>query len=138
MWQRLQTLYIIISTGLTAALFFCNKAGDYSYISYIPYLILLIIITLLNLIELSAFKFRVFQMRTCILNAIITLALQIWLAVDYFTADKSLVFSFTAIFPLLCVILDVLAARNILADEMMVRSASRLRASRRDRKKNRS
>lgn len=137
MWQRIQTLYILVSTGLAASLFFCHKAGEYSYISYIPYLILLIIITLLNLIELSAYKFRVFQMRTCVLNALITLGLQIWLAVDYFTADDSLVFSFTAIFPLLCVILDSLAARGILADELMVRSASRLRASRRDRKKNR-
>ena len=62
-------------------------------------------------------------------TAIITFALQAWLAVDYFTADECLVFRFTAVFPIIAVIFDLLAAKNILADEMMVRSASRLRSA---------
>lgn len=129
MWQRVQTLYLFLSTALAGAMFFCDKTADLSYVRYTPYLILLVIITFLNFLALTCWKHRVFQMRTAVLAAIITLALQAWIAVDFFTADKTAVFKLSAIFPLVCVILDVLAARGILADELMVRSASRLRSS---------
>ena len=140
MWQRIQTLYLFLSTALIGVMFFCIKAVDaaadveLTFVRYTPYLILMIIISLLNLLALTCYKHRIFQMRTAVLAAIITLAFQAWLAVDYFTADKTLVFRVPAIFPLVCVVLDFLAARSILADEMLVRSASRLRASRKDRK----
>lgn len=134
MWQRIQTLYLFLSTVLVAALFFCNKAEDLRYTAYLPYLILAVIITLLNVLALTTWKFRIFQMRTAILSALITIAFQAWIAVDYFSADKSLVFNVTAVFPLAAVILDFLAARNIYADELMVRSASRLRSAKRKNK----
>lgn len=139
MWQRVQTLYIAVATALVAAMFFSLKAvipgpdgefaREFTYTSYVPYLILLIVISLLNLLALTTWRFRIFQMRTAVLSAIITFALQAWLAVDYFTADECLVFRFTAVFPIIAVIFDLLAAKNILADEMMVRSASRLRSA---------
>ena len=68
-------------------------------------------------------------MRTAVLAAIITLALQVWLAVDYFTAAEGLRFHLTVLFPLAAVVCDLLAAKNIFSDELMVRSASRLRSS---------
>lgn len=132
MWQRVQTLYLFLSTVLAASLFFCDKTADLSYVKYTPYLILIIIVTLLNFLALTCYKFRIFQMRTAVLAAIITLALQVWIGVDFFTADKTAVFRISAIFPIVCVILDVLAAKGILADELMVRSASRLRSSKRN------
>ena len=131
MWQRVQTLYIAIATALVASLFFCDKVEGVRYIKYVPYLVLIIIVTLLNLLALGSYKFRVFQFRTVVLSALITVALQGWLAVDYFVADASTVFKWTAVFPVVAVIFDVLAARNIWADELMVRSASRLRAAKR-------
>lgn len=131
MWQRVQTLYLAIATVLVAVLFFADKAEGVRYISYLPYLILLIVITLLNLLALTTWRIRIFQMRTATLAALITLALQVWLAVDYFTADKSLVFHVTAVFPLVAVIFDVLGIRGIMADELVVRSASRLRSAKR-------
>lgn len=144
MWQRIQTLYLAISTALIAVMFFANKAvipgaaGDpvqeFSFTSYIPYLILLIVISLLNIIALTTYKVRVLQMRTAILAALITLALQGWLAVDYFTADKVLVFRVSAIFPLIAVICDCLAAKNIFSDQLMVESFSRLRSGKKNRR----
>lgn len=141
MWQRSQTLYLAIATALIASLFFSIKAvvlgadgaamEEYRYTAYLPYLILLIVISLLNLLALTTWNFRIFQVRTTVLAALITLALQAWLAVDYFVAADNLVFRFTAIFPLVAVIFDILAARGIWADEMMVRSASRLRSAKR-------
>ncbi len=140
MWQRIQTLYLAIATGFVIAMFFCTKAVsfgpageelEYGFTSYVPYLILLIIIALLEFLALTTYKHRIFQMRTAILAAIITLALQAWIAVDYFTADENLVFRVPAIFPLAVVILDCLAARGIYADELMVESFSSLRKRKR-------
>lgn len=113
------------------SLFFCDKAGDIPFTRYTPYLILMIIIMLLSLLALTTYKHRIFQMRTAILVALITLAFQAWLVVDYFATAGDPVFHVPAIFPLVCIILDCLAAKGIFADELMVRSASRLRAAKR-------
>lgn len=129
MWQRVQTLYLFISTVLIAVMFFCDKAGEVTYVSYAPYLVLLVIITLLNILALTTWKFRIFQVRTAVLTALITIGLQAWLAVDFIVTGNDPIFHVTAVFPAVAVILDVLAARNIWADELMVRSASRLRSA---------
>ena len=141
MWQRIQTLYLAIATGLIVSMFFTLKAAipaadggiaeSFRYVSYWPYLILLIVITILDILALTGWKFRIFQMRTAILAALVTLALQAWLAVDYFTAAEGVVFRVTAIFPIVAVILNLLAARKIYADQLLVESMSRLRSSRR-------
>ena len=131
MWQRIQTLYLAIATALIAALFFCDKAQGIAFTDYWPYTVLLVIITLLNILALTTWKFRVFQVRTAVLSAIITLAFQIWLVVDFIVTGNDPLFRIPSIFPLVAVILDVMAARSIWADELMVRSASRLRSSKR-------
>ena len=142
MWQRLQTLYLCIATGLIVALFFSVKAFtlgpggvhsvELTYIKYTPYLILLILITILQLLAVFTFNARVFQMRTAVLSAILMIALQAWIGVDYFTADKEWIFKFTAVFPLVAAMLNFIAARLILRDQLLVESVSHLRS----RKKN--
>lgn len=129
MWQRVQTLYLFLSVALIGSMFFCNKAGDVSYTEYFPYAVLLVIITLLNVLALTTYKQRILQVRTTVLSALITIALQIWLIVDFIVSGNNPVFHVTAVFPLVSVILEIMAARNIWADELMVRSASRLRAA---------
>lgn len=144
MWQRLQTLYLCIATGLIAALFFSVKAFtlgpggvhsvDLTYIKYTPYLILLILITILQLLAVFTFNARVFQMRTAVLSAILMIALQAWIGVDYFTADKEWIFKFTAVFPLVAAILNFIAARLILRDQLLVESVSHLRSQKKNHK----
>ena len=144
MWQRLQTLYLCIATGLIAALFFSVKAFtlgpggvhsvDLTYIKYTPYLILLILITILQLLAVFTFNARVFQMRTAVLSAILMIALQAWIGVDYFTADKAWIFKFTAVFPLVAAILNFIAARLILRDQLLVESVSHLRSRKKNHK----
>ena len=131
MWQRVQTLYLALATALIASLFFCDKAEGVSFVSYWPYLVLIILIILLDILALTTWKFRVFQVRTTVLAALLTVALQAWLVVDFIVTGNDPLFHVPAIFPLVAVILDVLAARGIWADELMVRSASRLRSSKR-------
>ena len=144
MWQRLQTLYLCIATGLIAALFFSVKAFtlgpggvhsvELTYIKYTPYLILLILITILQLVAVFTFNARVFQMRTAVLSAILMIALQAWIGVDYFTADKEWIFKFTAVFPLVAAILNFIAARLILRDQLLVESVSHLRSRKKNHK----
>ncbi len=141
MWQRVQTLYLMIASALVGALFFSVKAfvfcpdgthaQEFRYIAYTPYLILLIIVALLQVIALTTFKVRVLQMRTAVLAALILVALQGWLAVDFFTADDALVFRWTAVFPLVAALLDIWAARAIFRDQLLVESLSSLRKRRR-------
>ena len=141
MWQRVQTLYLMIASALVVALFFSVKAfvfgpdgthaQEFRYIAYTPYLILLIVVALLQVIALTTFKVRVLQMRTAVLAALILVALQGWLAVDFFTADKTVVFRWTAVFPLVAALLDVWAARAIFRDQLLVESLSSLRKRRR-------
>ncbi|MBQ2515207.1 MAG: DUF4293 family protein [Bacteroidales bacterium] len=131
----------MIASALVAALFFSVKAfvfgpdgthaQEFRYIAYTPYLILLIVVALLQVIALTTFKVRVLQMRTAVLSALILVALQGWLAVDFFTADKSVVFRWTAVFPLVAALLDVWAARAIFRDQLLVESLSSLRKRRR-------
>lgn len=144
MWQRLQTLYLCIATGLIVALFFSVKAFtlgpggvhsvELTYIKYTPYLILLILITILQLLAVFTFNARVFQMRTAVLSAILMIALQAWTGVDYFTADKEWIFRFTAVFPLVAAILNFIAARLILRDQLLVESVSHLRSRKKNHK----
>ena len=144
MWQRLQTLYLCIATGLIVALFFSVKAFtlgpggvhsvELTYIKYTPYLILLILITILQLLAVFTFNARVFEMRTVVLSAILMIALQAWIGVDYFTADKEWIFKFTAVFPLVAAILNFIAARLILRDQLLVESVSHLRSRKKNHK----
>ena len=144
MWQRIQTLYLALATGLIVAMLFSLKAvvpgpdgtflQEVKYASYLPYLILLVVIALLDFLALTTFRFRVFQMRTAVLAALITIAMQAWIAVDYFTADSSLVFRLTAVFPLVAVIFDLLAARGIASDIMVAESVNHLRTRKKNRK----
>ena len=134
MWQRIQTLYLAIATGLIVAMFFCvrcyelgPRAEELKFAQFVPYLVLLIVIGLLQLIALMVYSHRIFQMRTAVLSAILMIALQLWIAVEFFTSGDEFIFTVPNIFPLLAAILNFLAARNIFKDEMMVKNSSRLR-----------
>lgn len=138
MWQRIQTLFLSIAIVLTGALFFCNVCtilgsdGAVEHIRYtekISYLIVLIVSILLLISSLVSFKVRMLQMRITVFTAVVLLGFQALLAYDYFTNMGELVFSFTAIFPLIASILCFMASRKIYQDEIMIRAASRLRSS---------
>lgn len=123
MWQRIQTLYLLIASGLLVAMYFQPYGTGF--------IILFSIALAAQLLAIVALKSRTLQMRLSNLAALLLLGLQIWMAVSYFTADPRPALNMTAIFPIVAAILDFLAARAILRDELLVRSASRLRSSKR-------
>lgn len=140
MWQRIQTLYLLISTALVAALCFSTAysvAGPdgMERISWWqlqkPYFgILLGILAFLVVLALVVYKSRILQMRLAVLSAIIALGMQAWVAYMYFTFEGP-VFSWTAIFPLIICISNLLAARGCFQDQLVVESAYRVRERRR-------
>ena len=142
MWQRIQTLYLALATALLSSMYFGKFAtivgpeGSELNIMYwekIPYLVLLTLCAAGNLFSLFAFKIRMPQMRVATASAILLLAFQCWIVVDFASLWNEMTFSVTALFPLVAAILDILAARSILLDEAMVQSSASLRASRRKR-----
>ena len=98
------------------------------HVTYLWWLILLGTACFMQVVALLAYKFRLFQMRTTIIAALMLLGLQVWMAVVFFTGDKSS-FNMTAVFPVVAAILDAMAARGIFSDELIVRSSGRLRSS---------
>ena len=145
MWQRIQTLYFAIIVALLAALALGNVATiivpgsepeSVAYLAKPSYAVLIIVALLANLISLFSWGHRSLQIRLAGLAAVVVVALQIWLAVDYFTMGEQMVFKWTIIFPLIALIFEILAIRGIYADELLVRSASRLRAAKRAKNNN--
>jgi len=145
MWQRIQTLYLMISTVLVAILLFGTAyqvagADGFTQVSYFQlqkpfFAILLCILAFLIVLALVVYKSRILQMRLAVLSGIIALGMQAWLAWMYFSFDGA-VFRWTVILPLIIFICNILAARGCFQDQLMVESAYRVRERRkRSRKK---
>lgn len=140
MWQRIQTLYLALSTALIIAIFVTPYAETLDvheniyFTDKLPYLWLMISVILAHIFTLTLFKARGLQLRVTTLAALITLGFQIWVAVDFFNRPDGIVFKATAVFPLVSVILDVLAIRGIMSDILITESVGRLRTRRKNRK----
>ena len=142
MWQRIQTLYLAISAVLVAVLFFGTAytpvgGGDpvrYTALQSPWFAILLGIIALMIVVALIAFKVRILQMRLATLSALVALGAQGWLAFLYFSMHD-VVFKWTVIFPFVIFISNILAARGCYQDQLMVEAATRIRDSRRKRRR---
>lgn len=155
MIQRIQTIYLLVIVALTVAMLFLPlaimQAGDkflsfdatgVSTMTAQPELIyptwglfaLTAVISLLALITIFLFKKRMLQIRLCIFNAILMLGFYAMFAFFAWTLkgelggdNVSLSVKIALAFPLVSLIIDYLAIRNIGADEALVRSLDRLR-----------
>ena len=82
MWQRIQTLYLAIATGLVAALFFSNIAaiigpgGEEIGIRYYEkssFLVLMIMMLTAHVCSIFSYKSWALQARVCMLAALLAL-----------------------------------------------------------------
>jgi len=153
MIQRIQTVYLLIVAALTVAMLFMplaviQSANDFFMLDASglntmttpselitpmwALMALASIITLIAFVAIFLFKKRVLQIRLCIFNSLLLigfyglLAFYVWKI-----AGQSDIFHFSPRialgFPLVSLILNYLAIRNIGADEALVRSLERLR-----------
>lgn len=153
MLQRIQTVYLLIIVGLMAAMMFLPLAvmqvgGEYYTFKAIGVstmaagaelvystwglFVLAAVISLLALITIFLFKKRILQIRLCVFNAILMLGFYGIFAFFAWTLKSDLAYSglnlrIALSFPVIALILDYLAIRNIGADEALVRSLERLR-----------
>lgn len=137
MWQRVQTLYFFLAAALSAVVLltdFARVPGSdeaMRYTEYLPYAILAGLAALATLVATFSWKNRSLQIRLGGGSAVVLLALQVWIAVGYFKLPAEYVVRWTAVLPFVALVLDILAMRGVYADELLVRSSSRLRSSKR-------
>lgn len=136
MWKSIQTLYLGISTALMAVLFFCNFATivgpdgtelSIRYYEKTPYLVLMIMTLTAHVCAVFSYKLKFLQARVCIITALLALGMQTWFFMDFLKFRHDMVFSITMTFPIVMTILDVMAARNSLVDEMTVSAVRSVR-----------
>ena len=139
MWQRIQTLYIGIATALTAAMFFCRMATiigpegndiDIRYYEKLPYQMMLIMLLTAGVCAVFTYKSRLLQARVCILTALMLIGFQIWLGIDFIRYHNDMVFSITLLFPIVSAILNAIAARGNLVDEMTLQAVKSAKKAR--------
>ena len=142
-WQRIQTLYLGIATALIAAMFFCRFAtiigpdGAEEFIRYyekMPFLVLLIMLTSAHVAAIGCYKAFFLQARVCIIAGLLAIGFQIWLGIDFLRMKEEMVFNITGVFPVACAILDILAARAALIDEMTLSAVKSARKMKRKKK----
>ena len=134
MWKRIQTLYLAISTGLTAPLFFCRYATDMTltgnesvimYYEYIPYLLMLIMLLTADIFAICSFKSPMLQARISMISALVSLGFMVWLGFEFLMYKEQMVFSVTMLFPLLGAFLDFMAGHNAMVDEVTITAVNR-------------
>ena len=145
MWQRIQTLYLAIATGLAASMFFCNLAeiigpgGEILEIRYYEktaYLVLMIMILTAQICALFSFKARFLQARVCMISSLLLIGFQIWLGIDFIRMKNDMVFNISGVFPIAAAILDILAARAAMIDELTITAIGSARKARKARRRN--
>jgi hypothetical protein len=76
------------------------------------------------------YKKRLLQMRFNIFNSILLVAVQgfiIYYIISYIGSGTGFIFTIQSIFPVISLILSILAIRNILKDEFLIKSLNRIR-----------
>ena len=141
MIQRVQSLYLLASSGLLFSLFFRplmrNLDGDtvLKFTQYWPFLIFVIVTFVLSFFSIFIYKRRIQQMRICIYNMLVLLAFQGWIAYMYFTKMDGVVFTISAVFPIVAGIFVFMAFRKISEDEALVQGMNSLRDMTKNKKK---
>ena len=152
MIQRIQTVYLLLSLVVIVLMFFfpftifmdtdaVKYVFDFSGIyeagggevvtGTLPFQILLVVVAVLNFVTIFLYKNRRLQMRAAIFNMLLMAGLLVlagWYI--YFTRndlEAQVYYKATLLFPLAGMVFTWLAFRNILKDELLVRSADRIR-----------
>ena len=147
MIQRIQSLYILLATMLIAFLFtlpFAEIAANSKLYLFnirgiinkedlvhdgLPITVFTGIIVLLHVVALFLYKKRILQMRILVFAILLMLGLfgMFYFFTYYSFPGADVSFNLSVVFPLVAIILDYLAIRNIGKDEALVRSIDRIR-----------
>jgi hypothetical protein len=147
MIQRIQTVYILLSAILIGLLFSLPFAEivhhDQLYLfdirgivkedvvqeNGLPVALLIGLILLLHVFALFIYKKRILQIRVLVFTILLMIGLLglFYFFISYTFTDARISYRLAIIFPLIAVIFDYLAIRNIGKDEVLIRSIDRIR-----------
>jgi hypothetical protein len=150
MLQRIQTLYLLLVVILMTATLFLPLAGieagqEYRELNAFGLIdatkqlqpmwglcALSIVVIAVAFVAIFQYKKRIRQIRLCIFNGLIILGFYALLGLQIYWLKQveggaSISIKLALAFPLISLVLDYLAIRNIGADEVLVRSLDRLR-----------
>ena len=82
----------------------------------IAFIVLMAVPFVLNIIGICNFRRPAVQLRMATVSLIILVAFQIWVAVFFFRMKDVYVFSIATVYPVVCAILDFLAARTCVSE----------------------
>ena len=125
-------------------MFFCTFAtivgpqGEELTIGYhekLSYLAMLIMLFTAHVAATASFKVFFLQARVAMIAALMAVGFQIWLAVDFIRFHNEMSFSITALFPLAAAVLDAMAAKRSLVDEMTITAVKSVKTSRKGRRR---
>ena len=143
MWKKIHTIYSIIATLLSASMFFFSFATilgpegvelKIMYYEKLPYLFMLIMLLAAGVCSIFTYRNGFLQARVCILAALMLIGFQIWLGVDFLRFRTDMVFSLSAIFPIVAAILYILAARGAIVEGMTLQTAEKVLKNRKKRR----
>jgi len=136
MWQRFQTLLLLICAGLLISMFGADmcyvmvpEAGDGSgeltryaikFVNRSQFIIFTFVTLALSVAAIFYYKARILQIRICIIDILLLAAYQIWILVSYFQLKSVYTFTVATLFPFVCIVLLLLAIRYIWRDESEV------------------
>ena len=154
MIQRIQTLYLLIIAALMAVTlfsglaWFAGDAGEFGLYAFglktaegelvqsTVYMgVLLALACALPLVTIFLFKRRLVQIRLCAVELVLLvgagamMGIYFYLCNRYFAESEfySHTLKISLVFPLVCLVFDLLALRAIFRDEKLVRSLDRIR-----------
>ena len=128
-WPRMQNVLLAISAFLMLSLLWSRlcytvdmDGVEYSikFTEHVQFLIFTLITFALCIAAICYCKQYILQIRVCIINIIILLGYQIWLVVAFFQLKSAYTFTISALFPLVCIILIILAIRFSWKDASVV------------------
>ena len=79
---------------------------------------------------LFSYKSRFLQARVGIISALLLIGFQIWLGIDFFRMRNDMIFNITGVFPIASAILDILAARAAMIDQLTLTAVGSARKAR--------
>lgn len=144
MIQRIQTLYLLIVTGLMTAMCFTPLSRyavdgiENVFVAFDFWWLggLLALCALVPLVTIFLFKNRFLQIRLCCAELVLLVGAQafaLWYAIRFDTIAESMGNAAMSqvctpvLFPIVCIILVLMAIRGIVKDERLVRSLDRIR-----------
>lgn len=119
-WPRMQNVLLGISAFLMLSLLWsrmCYTVDEYGveysikFTEHIQFLILTVISIALCIAAIFYRKQYILQIRVCIIAMFVLLGYQIWLIVAFFQLKSVYTFTVSTLFPLVCIILLILAIR---------------------------